>query len=104
MNILAAVLGEIQNRQLDNYFQLEENVMKQTKAQMLELIKTDGKGQPGDKLRLFVIWFLSTEQDVSRQEWSQFEEALEAAGCDKTSLAYIRQLVITCTAPEILPL
>jgi hypothetical protein len=91
MNILAAVLGEIQNRQLDNYFQLEENVMKQTKAQMLELIKTGDKGLPTDKLRLFVIWFLSTEQDVSRPEWAQFEEALEAAGCDKTCLAYIRQ-------------
>lgn len=91
MNILAAVLGEIQNRQLDNYFQLEENVMKQTKAQMLELIKTADKGQPADKLRLFIIWFLSTEQDVSRPEWTQFEEALAAAGCDKTSLAYIRQ-------------
>lgn len=91
MNILAAVLGEIQNRQLDNYFQLEENVAKQTKAQMLELIKTSDKGQPTDKLRLFIIWFLSTEQDVSRQEWAQFEEALAAAGCDKTCLAYIRQ-------------
>lgn len=103
MNILAAVLGEIQNRQLDNYFQLEENVMKQSKAQMLELIKTD-KGQPGDKLRFFVIWFLSTEQDVSRQEWAQFEEALEAAGCDKTSLAYIRQCVPLKLSHEIVML
>ncbi|KAK3296848.1 Sec1-like protein [Chaetomium fimeti] len=101
MNILAAVLGEIQNRQLDNYFQLEETVMKQTKAQMLELIKTEDKGQPGDKLRLFVIWFLSTEQDVSRQEWSQFEEALEAAGCDKTSLAYIRQVRATTKMTQL---
>jgi hypothetical protein len=99
MNILAAILQEIQNRQLDNYFQLEENVMKQTKAQMLEHIKAADKGQPLDKLRLFVIWFLSTEQDVSRQEWQQFEEALEAAGCDKTSLAYIRQYVVPCPLP-----
>jgi len=91
MNILAAILGEIQNRQLDNYFELEQSVMKQTKAQMLELIKTGNKGKPADKLRLFIIWFLSTEQDVSRQEWAQFEEALTAQGCDKTCLSYIRQ-------------
>lgn len=91
MNILAAILGEIQNRQLDNYFELEQGVMKQTKAQMLELVKTSDKGQPADKLRLFIIWFLSTEQDVSRQEWAQFEEALTAAGCDTTCLPYIRQ-------------
>ncbi|KAL2118459.1 hypothetical protein VTJ04DRAFT_8119 [Mycothermus thermophilus] len=101
MNILAAILQEIQNRQLDNYFQLEENVMKQTKAQMLEHIKAADKGQPLDKLRLFVIWFLSTEQDVSRQEWQQFEEALEAAGCDKTSLAYIRQVKATTKMTQL---
>lgn len=91
MNILAAILGEIQNRQLDNYFELEQGVIKQTKAQMLELIKTGDKGKPTDKLRLFIIWFLSTEQDVSRQEWAQFEEALSAAGCDTACLSYIRQ-------------
>jgi len=91
MNILAAILGEIQNRQLDNYFELEQGVMKQTKAQMLELIKTGEKGKPADKLRLFIIWFLSTEQNVSRQEWAQFEETLVAAGCDATCLPYIRQ-------------
>lgn len=91
MNILAAILGEIQNRQLDNYFELEQSVMKHTKAQMLELIKTGNKGKPADKLRLFIIWFLSTEQDVSRQEWAQFEEALTALDCDGTCLSYIRQ-------------
>lgn len=91
MNILAAILTEIQNRQLDNYFELEQGVMKQTKTQMLELIKTGDKGKPTDKLRLFIIWFLSTEQDVSRQEWAQFDEALSAAGCDTACLSYIRQ-------------
>ncbi|KAL2152587.1 hypothetical protein VTH82DRAFT_5771 [Thermothelomyces myriococcoides] len=101
MNILAAVLAEIQSRQLDNYFQLEENVLKQSKAQMLELIKADNKGQPTDKLRLFVIWFLSTEQDVSRQEWAQFEEALQAAGCDTTCLAYIRQVRATTKMTQL---
>ncbi|KAK3944069.1 Sec1-like protein [Diplogelasinospora grovesii] len=101
MNILAAILGEIQNRQLDNYFQLEENVEKQTKAQMLELIKAGDKGKPADKLRLFIIWFLSTEQDVSRAEWKQFEEALAAAECDVTCLAYIRQVRATTKMTQL---
>ena len=92
MNILAALLTGIKNRQLDSYFQMEEEVMKQTKAQVLEAIKDEAKGQePLDKLRLFIIWFLSTEQEVSRAEWTQFEEALQAAGAETTSLAYIRQ-------------
>lgn len=92
MNILAALLTGIKNRQLDGYFEMEENVMKQTKAQVLEVIKDEARGnQPLDKLRLFIIWFLSTEQEVSRAEWTQFEEALKAAGVDATSLPYIRQ-------------
>ncbi|KAK4453744.1 Sec1-like protein [Podospora aff. communis PSN243] len=101
MNILAAILGEIQNRQLDNYFELEQGVMKQTKAQMLELIKTGDKGKPADKLRLFIIWFLSTEQDVSRPEWVQFEEALIAVGCDTTCLPYIRQVRATTKMTQL---
>lgn len=92
MNILAALLTGIKDRQVDNYFQVEENVSKQTKQQVLEFIKDAAKGNnPTDKLRLFIIWFLSTEQDVSRAEWQGFEEALIAAGADSTSLAYIRQ-------------
>lgn len=94
MNILAALLSGIKNRQLDNYFQMEENVIKQTKAQMLETIKDGSKGEdPLDKLRLFIIWFLSTEQEVSRTDWTQFEEALTTAGADSTCLAYVRQYV-----------
>ena len=42
---------------MDNYYQLEENVAKQTKGQVLELIKdNEGKGNdPADKLRFFII-------------------------------------------------
>ena len=91
MSILAAVLSGIKNRALDNYFELEENVAKQTKAQIMELIKEPKGNQPMDKLRLFIIWFLSTEQDVSRAEWERFDEALKEVGADTTSLGYIRQ-------------
>ncbi|KLU90026.1 SNARE docking complex subunit [Magnaporthiopsis poae ATCC 64411] len=102
MNILAALLTGIKNRQLDNFFQLEENVAKQTKAQLLEMIKDGDKGNdPLDKLRLFIIWFLSTEQDLNRQEWQQFEEALTAAGVDGTCLPYIRQVRATTKMTQL---
>lgn len=101
MAILAGILEEIQKRKLDNYYQLEEDVAKQTKTQMLETIRTDDKGQPTDKLRLFIIWFLSTEQDVSRPEWQQFEEALASAGCNKASLAYVRQVRATTKMTQL---
>jgi hypothetical protein len=94
MNILGGLLTGIKNRQLDNFFQLEESITKQSKAQILEILGDDAKGkEPMDKLRLFIIWFLSTEQEVSRVDMERFEESLKAAGADTTSLAYIKQYV-----------
>ena len=101
MNILAGLLTGIKNRQLDNYFQMEENIMKQTKAQMLEVLSDEAKGkEPMDKLRLFIIWFLSTEQDVTRTDLEKFEEALKTAGADTTSLAYVKQYVSLIPSPK----
>lgn len=92
MNILAALLTGIKDRQLDNYFQLEENISKQTKTQIMEIIKDENKGtEPVDKLRLFVIWFLSTEQEVNRVDFEGFEQALSEAKADVSCLSYVRQ-------------
>ncbi|KAI9827331.1 MAG: Vesicle trafficking between the ER and Golgi, partial [Phylliscum demangeonii] len=91
MNIATALLKGIKDRQLDNYFQLEETISRQTKAQMLELLTSSNKGtEPLDKLRLFIIWFLSTEQAVSKTEMDRFEEALKALGVDTTPIAYVK--------------
>jgi hypothetical protein len=94
MNIATALLKGIKERQLDNFFQLEEDIKKQTKAQMLELISDPDKGkEPLDKLRIFIIWFLSTEQEVSRADMDKFEEALRNIGVDTTPLTYVRRYV-----------
>lgn len=109
MNIATALLKGIKDRQLDNFYELEENIVKQSKAQLLELINDPAKGSnPADKLRLFIIWFLSTESELSRNEFTQFEEALTKAGvADITPLSYVRQVreitrmtMMTTAAPE----
>lgn len=92
MNIATALLKGVKDRQLDNFFQLEESITKQSKAQILELIKDDSKGnQPLDKLRLFIIWFLSTEQELTRAEMEEIEEALKNLEVDTTPLAYVKR-------------
>ncbi|EFW99368.1 golgi transport protein [Grosmannia clavigera kw1407] len=102
MNILAALLTGIKDRQLDNFFQIEESIAKQTKAQVLELINDHTKGTNAtDKLRLFIIWFLTTEQEVGRTEWAQFDEALKSAGANTTSLGYIRQVRATTKMTQL---
>ena len=93
MNIATALLKGIKDRQLDNFFQLEEDIKKQTKQQMLDLLADADKGNdPIDKLRIFIIWFLSTEQEVSRADMDRFEELIKKSGVDTTPLAYIRRV------------
>ncbi|CAK3949219.1 probable Golgi transport Sly1 [Lecanosticta acicola] len=110
MNIATALLKGIKDRQLDNFFQLEEDIKKQTKAQMLELLRDPEKGnEPADKLRIFIIWFLSTETDLSRADMEQFEDVLKKTGVDITPLTYIRKvreitrMTMISSAPEKQP-
>ena len=109
MNIATALLQGIKDRQLDNFFELEENITKQSKAQILELINDPAKGsEPTDKLRLFLIWFLSTETELNRADMSQFEEALTRLGVqDVSPIAYVKQVrevtrmtMMTTAAPQ----
>ncbi|KAL9049477.1 MAG: hypothetical protein Q9206_005504 [Seirophora lacunosa] len=93
MNIATALLKGIKDRQLDNFFQLEESITKQTRMQMLELLNDGSKGsEPLDKLRLFIIWFLSTEQDISKSDMERFEEALTKSGADIAALTYVKRV------------
>lgn len=110
MNIATALLKGIKDRQLDNFFQLEEDIKKQTKAQMMELLKDPEKGnEPTDKLRIFIIWFLSTEADLSRADMEQYEDALKKTGVDIAPLTYIRKvreitrMTMISSAPEKQP-
>ncbi|KAF2737073.1 putative Golgi transport protein Sly1 [Polyplosphaeria fusca] len=92
MNILNALSTGLKERKIDEYFELEQNnVNKQTKAQIMELIKNPEKGnEPQDKTRLFIQWYLTTEQDVSRSDLDGFIKALQEAGADTTSINYVK--------------
>jgi len=90
--IATAILNFIKARRLDSYFEIEEKVMsKQTLDRpLLDLLRDGEFGQAEDKLRLYIIYFICAQQ-LPESEQERLKEALQAAGCDLTALAYVQR-------------
>ncbi|XP_017047505.1 protein sly1 homolog [Drosophila ficusphila] len=90
--IATAILNFIKARRLDSYFEIEEKVMsKQTLDKpLLDLLRDGEFGQAEDKLRLYIIYFICAQQ-LPESEQERLKEALQAAGCDLTALAYVQR-------------
>ncbi|KAH8377973.1 hypothetical protein KR093_008220, partial [Drosophila rubida] len=90
--IATAILNYIKARRLDSYFEIEEKIMsKQTLDKpLLELLRDAEFGQPEDKLRLYIIYYICGQQ-LPEAEQERLRDALQAAGCDLSSLAYVQR-------------
>lgn len=60
---------------------------------LLEVIRDQEKKNPEDKMRLFLIYYLSTADEVPKEDMDAYEKALGEAGCDLTPLEYIKRYV-----------
>uniref|UniRef100_A0A6B2KZW3 Uncharacterized protein n=1 Tax=Arcella intermedia TaxID=1963864 RepID=A0A6B2KZW3_9EUKA len=90
--IALSLLENVNTRGLDVLFRLEEGVMARSALQKKKdiLAALEGNGKPMDKMRLFLIYYIM-HQNISQAELSEFEEKLEALGCDLTPLIYLKQ-------------
>ncbi|EMR09704.1 hypothetical protein PNEG_01891 [Pneumocystis murina B123] len=90
MNIATALLKAIKERQLDNCYEIEESITRQTKSNILEIIN-DPQKKAEDKLRIFIIYYLSVE-NISKVDMFEYEDALKKVNCDLKPLSYIKKV------------
>lgn len=55
-----------------------------------DIIADPESGNPEDKMRLFVIYYICTPH-LSDSDFHKYEAALQSAGCDTSPLAYIKR-------------
>ena len=96
MNIATALLEEIKKRGLDELFSTEESISKQTIQTILETLrnpKPDVHPTPLDKLRLVLVFYLSSPDNaLSKDDVAELTKELTAAGADVSAFDYVRRL------------
>lgn len=95
-SLASALMKVLTDRSLDLYFSLEERMIvagtNPDKGTLVELLDTQAKGSAEDKLRLFIIYYLTRSRKMSDAEFNDFQELLKSSGCDLSALVFLRRL------------
>lgn len=91
-NIATSLLDVIKKRKLDVFFETEEKLMgKQTlEKSIMDIINDNETGNNEDKLRLFIIYYLCSN-NLSQAELDQYLIQLKSADCDIESIKFLKR-------------
>lgn len=93
-SVASAVLDEIKNRKLDNFFEIEEKIMNGNlidRATIDDILATPDYGNPNDKYRLFLISYICDNPRLTEDEAEKYVHVLEDFGCKRSAFDYIKQ-------------
>jgi len=94
-NIAHALVAEVKARELDRYYELEDQLASQSTAtsvtQLEQLLNASEKGTAVDKLRALMALVL-TKNNVDPQKLQSLLEALEGMGGDASGVKYLQRL------------
>jgi hypothetical protein len=92
--IAAALVERINARQLDVYFTLEEVIMMNQGSKLQDIISAieNEKGTCEDKLRLFLIYYISNSNKITQSDLALLESKLSEKKCNLQSLRYLQNI------------
>lgn len=90
--IATNILNSIKSQRLDSFFEIEEKIMSKLTLDrpLIDVLKDSEFGQPEDKMRLFVIYYICTPH-MADNEFAKFEAVLREIGCDLSPLPYLQR-------------
>lgn len=90
--VATCILDAIKERRLDSFFETEEKIMSKLTLDrpLIDILKDPEFGEPSDKMRLFIIYYICTSH-LSSSEFSKYEAILKELGCDLSPLPYLQR-------------
>nr|CAD7606121.1 unnamed protein product [Timema genevievae] len=102
--IATGILNVIKTRRLDTLFEFEEKIMSKAALDrsIMDLLTDSEAGNPEDKMRLFIIYYLCSHSmaevsaclasdEAARADFDRYAAALQNSGCDLQPLTFIKR-------------
>lgn len=80
LTLATALLEEIKARDLGGLFLAEQQLAAIQRPALVELLR--GPGSPEDKLRLYLVFLLTSPGELSPADRTEYERVLKEAGCE----------------------